>query len=79
MVMFSDEATFYVFGHISRHNVRIWGCENPHVIHELIGCGPSLRKLNKKEPDGWKCSKWRKTRIVNKIFRGKLDGKRKID
>jgi hypothetical protein len=35
-VMFSDEATFYVSGHVNRHNVRIWGSENPDVIREHV-------------------------------------------
>ena len=29
MIMFSDEATFHVSGHVNRHNVRIWGSEPP--------------------------------------------------
>jgi hypothetical protein len=31
-VMFTDEATFHVSGNVHRHNVRIWGTENPHVV-----------------------------------------------
>jgi hypothetical protein len=35
-VMFSDEATFHVSGHVHRHKVRIWANERPHdfVEHE---------------------------------------------
>lgn len=35
-LVFSDEATFHVSGKVNRHNVRIWGSENPHqtVEHE---------------------------------------------
>ena len=33
-VQFSDEATFHVRGAVNRHNVRIWGSENPHVYVE---------------------------------------------
>ena len=34
-VCFSDEATFHVLGKLSKHNVRIWGSENPHATREL--------------------------------------------
>jgi hypothetical protein len=35
-LVFSDEATFHLSGKVNRHNVRIWGTENPHatVQHE---------------------------------------------
>lgn len=35
-VMFSDEATVHVLGHVHRHNVNIWANERPHdfVKHE---------------------------------------------
>jgi hypothetical protein len=33
-VVFSDEATFHISGKVNRHNCRIWGSENPHVIRE---------------------------------------------
>uniref|UniRef100_UPI00358EB2A0 histone-lysine N-methyltransferase SETMAR-like n=1 Tax=Myxine glutinosa TaxID=7769 RepID=UPI00358EB2A0 len=35
-LIFSDEATFHLSGKVNRHNVRIWGLENPHetVEHE---------------------------------------------
>ena len=29
LVCFSDEATFHVSGKLNKHNVRIWGSENP--------------------------------------------------
>jgi hypothetical protein len=29
-VMFSDEATFRVSGHVQRHNIRIWANKRPH-------------------------------------------------
>jgi hypothetical protein len=32
----SDEATFRVCGKVSRHNVRIWGTENPHATVEHV-------------------------------------------
>ena len=33
-LVFSDEATFHVFGKVNRHNLRIWGTENPHATTE---------------------------------------------
>ena len=35
-LVFSDEATFYTNDKVNRHNVRIWGEENPHatIYHE---------------------------------------------
>jgi hypothetical protein len=35
--VFSDEATFHLSGKVNRHNLRIWGMENPHatIEHEL--------------------------------------------
>lgn len=33
-IFFSDEATFHVSGKVNRHNVRIWGPENPHFHQE---------------------------------------------
>ena len=29
-LIFSDEATFHISGQVNRHNVRIWGLEQPH-------------------------------------------------
>ena len=34
-VYFSDEATFHVSEKLNKHNVRIWGSENPHASREL--------------------------------------------
>jgi hypothetical protein len=34
-IMFTDEATFHVSGKVHRHNVRIWGTENPHVREHI--------------------------------------------
>jgi hypothetical protein len=31
-LIFSDEATFHLSGKVNRHNVRIWGTENPRVV-----------------------------------------------
>ena len=33
-VVFSDEVTFHLSGKVNRHNVRIWGSENPHAVIE---------------------------------------------
>lgn len=33
-VIFSDEASFHVNGHVNRHNCRIWGSEPPHEFVE---------------------------------------------
>jgi hypothetical protein len=33
-VIFSDEATFHLSGKVNRHNVRIWGLQNPHTTLE---------------------------------------------
>ena len=30
LLIFSDEATFHLSGKVNRHNVRIWGLQNPH-------------------------------------------------
>jgi len=37
-VVFSDESVFHISGKVHRHNVRIWGTENPHkmVQHERV-------------------------------------------
>jgi len=34
-LVFSDEATFHVCGKVNRHNVRIWGTENPHATIDV--------------------------------------------
>jgi hypothetical protein len=33
-IIFSDEATFHLNGKVNRHNVRIWGLENPRIVVE---------------------------------------------
>ncbi|KDR23348.1 hypothetical protein L798_05309 [Zootermopsis nevadensis] len=40
---FSDKATFHVYEKVNRHNVRVWGSENPHATIEHIR---DSRKLN---------------------------------
>lgn len=39
-LVFSDEATFHLSGKVNRHNVRIWGTENPRVIVEHVRDSP---------------------------------------
>ena len=41
-VCFSDESTFYVSKLLNRHNLRIWGSENPHDTCELERDSPKL-------------------------------------
>ena len=41
-VCFSDESTFHISGLLSRHNLRIWGSENPHDTFELERDSPKL-------------------------------------
>jgi hypothetical protein len=33
-VIFSDEATFHLSGKVNKHNVHIWGLQNPHTALE---------------------------------------------
>ena len=39
---FTDEVTFHTSGRVHRHNVRIWGNENPHVVQEHERDSPKL-------------------------------------
>ena len=39
---FSDESTFHVSGLLNRHNLRIWGSENPHDNCKLERDSPKL-------------------------------------
>lgn len=41
-VCFSDEATFHTAGKVNRHNVHIWGLENPRVVLENEGDSPKV-------------------------------------
>jgi hypothetical protein len=41
-LIFSDEATFHLHGKVNRHNVRIWGTENPHSTIGHIRNSPKL-------------------------------------
>ncbi|GBM01363.1 hypothetical protein AVEN_135788-1 [Araneus ventricosus] len=53
-ICFSDESTFHVSGMVNRHNVHIWGSENPHVPAQLQRDSPKVNvwrglKYNKLE------------------------------
>ena len=41
-LIFSNEATFHVSGKVNRHNVRIWGTENPNAIIEHVRDSPKV-------------------------------------
>ncbi|PNF18501.1 hypothetical protein B7P43_G09037 [Cryptotermes secundus] len=41
-VIFSDEATFRLSGKVNRHNVRIWGIQNPRVTLEHVRDSPNV-------------------------------------
>ncbi|KAJ4449693.1 hypothetical protein ANN_01097 [Periplaneta americana] len=41
-IFFSDEATFHVSDKVNRHNVRIWGSQNPQAIQEHVRDSPKL-------------------------------------
>jgi len=41
-LVFSDEAMFHVCGKVNRHNVRIWGTENPHATNEYVRDSPKV-------------------------------------
>ena len=41
-IIFSDEATFHLNGKVNRHNVRIWGTQNPHATLEIERNSPKV-------------------------------------
>ena len=41
-LVFSDEATFHTNGKINRHNIHIWGEENPHATIEHERDSPTV-------------------------------------
>ncbi|GFS81534.1 transposable element Tc3 transposase [Trichonephila clavipes] len=41
-VVFSDESTFHLSGHVNTHNVHIWSLKNPHEVLELQQDSPNL-------------------------------------
>ena len=44
-VQFSDEATFHVSCAVNRHNVRIWGSENPHAYVQHQRDSPKVNEF----------------------------------
>jgi hypothetical protein len=40
--VFSDEATFHFSGKVNRHNLIIWGSQNPHQVVEHVRDSPKL-------------------------------------
>lgn len=41
-IVFSDEATFHLSGKVNKHNVRIWGLQNPHAHIEYVWDSPKV-------------------------------------
>ena len=41
-MVFSDEATFHVYGKVNKHNIRIWGSENSCEVVEEERDGPKV-------------------------------------
>ncbi|PNF31329.1 hypothetical protein B7P43_G10895 [Cryptotermes secundus] len=41
-VIFSDEATFHLSGKVNRHNVRMWGSQNPRITLEHVRKSPKV-------------------------------------
>ena len=41
-MVFSDEATFHVSGKVNKHNIRIWGSENPCEVVEKEKDSPKI-------------------------------------
>ncbi|KAJ8958826.1 hypothetical protein NQ318_019588 [Aromia moschata] len=44
-ILFSDEATFFLNGHVNRQNTRYWSQENPHWMQEYHTQHPQKRIL----------------------------------
>ena len=41
-LIFSDECTFHLCGKVNRHNVRVWGTENPKPVCEVACDSPKV-------------------------------------
>jgi hypothetical protein len=41
-LIFCDEATFHISGKVNRHNIRIWGTEQPHAQIEYLHDSPKV-------------------------------------
>jgi hypothetical protein len=44
-VMFRDGSTFHLSGKVHRHNVCIWGTENPHMRVQHESASPNINVL----------------------------------
>jgi hypothetical protein len=42
LVIFSDEATFFLSGKVNRHNTWIWGSQNPHALIDMQHDSPKV-------------------------------------
>ncbi|XKL64495.1 hypothetical protein PGB90_004581 [Kerria lacca] len=51
-LIFSDEATFHVSGHVNRHNCIIWGMEKHTEIQEHVRDSPKVNVWCAATPDG---------------------------
>ena len=54
-LVFSDEATFHMNGKVNKHNVRIWGEENPNATVEHVMDSPKVSvfcTISKEQVDG---------------------------
>ena len=41
-IVLSDQVTFHLSGKVKRHNIIIWGTENPHEVVEYVRDSPKL-------------------------------------
>ncbi|CAJ0942841.1 unnamed protein product, partial [Ranitomeya imitator] len=47
-IVFSDEATFHICGHVHRHNFRIWAPEHPHAYIEYERNTPKVNMCQRR-------------------------------
>jgi hypothetical protein len=52
--MFSDEATFHVFGAVKRHNVRMWGSKQHHNFMNMRETARKGSTVNNVEDVTWR-------------------------
>ena len=41
-LIFGDESTFHLSGKVNKHNVRIWGTENPRELVQYLRDSPKV-------------------------------------
>jgi hypothetical protein len=41
-LIFGDESTFHVGGKVNKHNVRVWGTENPWELVQYLRDSPNI-------------------------------------